>query len=76
MLTDGKGIPLSVAVDAANRHDKKLVKGTIDAIIIERPSHKVIQNIVWIRDMIFLMSENWLKNMAILAISGEGEKKT
>ncbi len=32
-------------MDKANRHDKKLVKGTLDAIIIERPSHKVIPNI-------------------------------
>ncbi len=45
MLTEGKGIPLSVAVDGANRHDKMLVKETLDDIIIERPSHKVIQNI-------------------------------
>jgi hypothetical protein len=36
MLTDGKGIPLSVTVDGTNRHDKKLVKGTLDAVIIER----------------------------------------
>lgn len=27
-----------VVVDGANRHDKKLVKGTLDAIIIKRPS--------------------------------------
>ena len=33
ILTDGKGIPLSVTVDGANRHDKKLVKKTLDAII-------------------------------------------
>ena len=45
LLTDGKGIPLSVVVDGANRHDKMLVKGTLDAIIIERPAHKRIQNI-------------------------------
>jgi len=38
LLTEGNGIPLSVAVDGANRHDKKLVKGTLDAIIVERPS--------------------------------------
>src|SRR5660398_203495 len=45
MLTEGSGIPLSVAVDGANRHDKKLVKGTLDAIIIERPSsNNVYQN--------------------------------
>ena len=45
ILTEGKGIPLSVAVDGANRHDKKLVKETLDAIIIERPDpDDVIQN--------------------------------
>ncbi|AKB37161.1 Mobile element protein [Methanosarcina siciliae C2J] len=26
ILTDGKGIPISVTVDGTNRHDKKLVK--------------------------------------------------
>ena len=46
LLTDGKGIPLSVTVDGANRHDKKLVKGTLDAIIFQRPSlDEGIQNI-------------------------------
>jgi len=45
LLTEGNGIPLSVVVDGANRHDKKLVKGTLDAIIIERPSSdNVYQN--------------------------------
>ena len=46
ILTDGKGIPLSVTVDGANRHDKKLVKETLDAILFERPSpDEGIQNI-------------------------------
>ncbi len=45
VLTDGKGVPLSVIMDGANSHDKMLVKGILDAIVIERPSHKVIQNI-------------------------------
>ena len=45
ILTDGKGIPLSVIVDGANRHDKKLVKETLDAIFFERPSpEEGIQN--------------------------------
>jgi putative transposase len=39
MLTDAKGILLSVAVDGANRHDKTLVKEILDAIIIQRPSN-------------------------------------
>ena len=37
ILTDAKGIPLSVVVDGANRHDKMLVKKTFDALIFERP---------------------------------------
>ena len=46
ILTDGKGIPLSVTVDGANRHDKKLVKRTLDTIIFERHSpDNVIQNV-------------------------------
>ena len=45
VLTDGNGIPLSIVVDGANRHDKMLVKGTLDAIVIQRPSHKIVQNI-------------------------------
>ena len=45
MLIYVKGIPLSVVVDGANRHDEKLAKRILDTIIVERPSHKVTQNI-------------------------------
>jgi transposase len=46
LLTDAKGIPFSVCVDGANRHNKKLVKRTLDAIFFERPSPEdIIQNI-------------------------------
>ena len=77
ILTDGKSIPLSVAVDGANRHDKKLVKETLDTIIIERPStEREFRISAWIKDMIFLISENWLKNMVILPILKAVEKKT
>ena len=76
LLTDAKGIPLSIVVDGANRHDKMLVKGTLDSIVIERPSRKVIQNICRIRSMIILISENWLKIMVILLTFVAMEKKT
>jgi transposase len=36
-LTDAKGIPLSVAVDGANRHDMKLAKPTLENINVKRP---------------------------------------
>lgn len=45
MINGGKSIPLFIAVDGDNRHDKMVVKGTLDAIIIERHSPEdVIQN--------------------------------
>jgi transposase len=37
LLTEGNGMPLAISVDGANRHDKKLVKSTLEAMVIERP---------------------------------------
>jgi hypothetical protein len=37
LLVEGNGVPLGVAIDGANRHDKKLVEATIDSIPVERP---------------------------------------
>ena len=37
LLTEGKGMPLAVAVEEANRHDMKLTEATLHAIVIERP---------------------------------------
>jgi transposase len=37
-LTEGHGVPIGLAVDGANRHDRKLVRSTLDSIVIERPA--------------------------------------
>jgi len=37
LLTEGNGIPIAVAIEGANRHDKKLVEATLEAIEVERP---------------------------------------
>ena len=37
VVVDGKGIPLGIAVDAANRHDMKMTKATLQSIVIHRP---------------------------------------
>lgn len=37
LLTEGHGVPLSVVIDGANRHDMKLVQPTIEGIVVERP---------------------------------------
>ena len=36
LLTDGRGIPIGLAVAGANRHDSKLVRETLDSIPIRR----------------------------------------
>jgi putative transposase len=37
ILTDAKGIPLSVAIEGAKRHDMKLTRPTLENILIRRP---------------------------------------
>jgi putative transposase len=37
VLTDGRGVPLGLAVDGANRNDFKLTRATIESIAAERP---------------------------------------
>jgi len=38
VLTDQRGIPLSVVITAANTHDMKAATETLDRTVIERPS--------------------------------------
>jgi len=38
LLTDGNGVPLSLVVAGANRHDSKLLAPTLDSIVVERPA--------------------------------------
>jgi transposase len=37
VLTEGHGVPIGLAVAGANRHDMKLVRETIDSLVVERP---------------------------------------
>jgi putative transposase len=37
LLTEGHGVPIGLAVEGANRHDMKLVRETIENIVVERP---------------------------------------
>ena len=38
LLVDGRGVPLSLVVTGANRHDVTQLEPVLDAIMIERPS--------------------------------------
>ena len=37
MLTEAHGVPLGVVVAEANRHDMKLVKQTVQSVVVPRP---------------------------------------
>ena len=37
VLTDGRGVPLGLAVDGANRNDFKMARATIERSAVERP---------------------------------------
>ena len=37
LLTEGHGVPIGLAVEGANRHDMKLVRATIESIVVDRP---------------------------------------
>ena len=37
LLTEGHGIPIGLSVEGANRHDMKMVRETIENIVIDRP---------------------------------------
>ena len=43
VLTDGAGVPLGVAIEGANTHDKRLLKPTLDSVPVERPTPTVAQ---------------------------------
>jgi hypothetical protein len=38
LLTEGQGVPIGLAVAGANRTDMKLVRTTLERIVIERPA--------------------------------------
>jgi putative transposase len=37
LLTEGQGVPIGLVVEGANRHDMKLVRATIENIVVQRP---------------------------------------
>jgi transposase len=37
LLTEASGVPIGLAIDGANRHDMKLVRATLDSIVVDRP---------------------------------------
>lgn len=42
---DGRGVPLSIVVAGANRHDVKLLEPTLAAVVAERPTETAPQHL-------------------------------
>ncbi len=42
LLVDGNGIPLSLVINAAQRHDVALLEATLDRIVVDRPSPDIV----------------------------------
>src|SRR5256712_14217082 len=40
LLTEGHGLPIGLMIEGANRHDMKLLRPTIESIIVEREDAK------------------------------------
>lgn len=36
-MTEGHGIPIGLGLDGANRQDRKLVRSTMDSLVVKRP---------------------------------------
>ena len=37
LLTEGHGVPIGLTIEGANRHDMKLVRSTIESLVVTRP---------------------------------------
>src|ERR671924_316475 len=75
VLTDKKGVPLSVVITAANTHDMKAATNTLDSVIVERPLKK--QNLCLDKgdDFPEIERESTNKRRYILHIRHRGEEK-
>lgn len=45
LLTDGRGVPLSIVAAGANRHDVKLLEATLDGIVVARPKETLTEHL-------------------------------
>jgi len=43
VLTEGHGVPIGLALAGANRHDMKLLRPTIESMVVERPQETAEQ---------------------------------
>ena len=76
LLVDRNGLPLSVVLDGANRHDIKLLEATLDGMVVVRPEPTPEQPQNISLDAAYVGSEELLKERGyIIHIRPRGEEK-
>jgi putative transposase len=73
-LTDAAGLPVSLVIDRANRHDMKLARATVEAIVIPRPEPTPEQP-QKSKGMIMTKSVSWRRLSVIRRIAEHALKK-
>ena len=77
LLTEGHGIPIAVAVEGANCHDKRLVQGTLPSMLIRRPrasTHRP-QNLCMDKGYDYPHTRQWVSRWGCTAhIKARGEE--
>jgi putative transposase len=77
VLTDGRGVPLGLAVDGANRHDFKMARETIASMAVERPdpTPEAPRGCVWTKAMTTTRGEPCWRSSGSRPISERGARK-
>ena len=63
LLTEGHGVPIGLAIEGAQRHDMKLVRPTIQSLVVERPEASVLS-----LTLFWTMHENKIQVNALLPV--------
>jgi len=74
LFTDAPGLPLSVVIAGANRHDMKLARSPLEAIVVKRPEPTVAQPQRLCLATIMPRFAPWRRNSTIRSTSGRGVK--
>ena len=77
LLTEGHGVPIAVTVAGANRTDMKLVRATLENIVVARPDPRLRNRkaCVWTKAMITRKYAIPWPSLALRRISGRVAKK-
>ena len=77
LLTEANGVPVGLAVEGANRHDKKLVEATLESIPVERPepTEQKPQGMCRTRVTTMMTPGSWCRNSGSRRMCGRAARR-